>query len=599
MTVHGTRPGRIGTVGRFVWHYIEMVIAMGLGMLLLGMVWSAVLPEITRTDVAVLVMAADMTIGMAVWMAVRRHSRAAIAEMSLAMVLPFVVLLVPYWFGVLPGHLVMSLGHLLMFVLMAVAMLRRRDEYLHHHHRFRIRWKWVRTAAVVLVALLVPGAVSAVNTVGRFGDMYRARPDAVSVRPLARAHDPAKPTVALLVGGKGANAADLLGPYEVLASTGRFNAYVVSAGPRLVPLTGGLDIVPDLTFDELGRLLGEGDAPDAVIIPALQTPEPAEFDAMNAWLRQQSAAGAVMVSVCNGARAFAASGLLDGRNATSHWLRLSGLRADFPQVHWTSGVRYVEDGDVITTGGVLSGIDGALRVVERLADTGTARAAAEAVHWRHYSPGVPARMPAAHLEPSDVVAALNSSYQTGPTDIGVRLTDGVGELELASPFMSYTEQSVVGRTIAVGDRPIRSEHGLTFVPRLTLAQAAGELDRLLVPGLEAARSHTPGAGGLRPEYLHTTEEFAFTPVLRDIARTYDVQTARFAAKTLEYPVLDVELTGSAWPWGPTIVALLLVLLGVAAALAAGMVFRRVRAGGRRPEPSGAPAEPAEVVSAQS
>ncbi|WP_345403226.1 DJ-1/PfpI family protein [Nonomuraea salmonea] len=345
--------------------------------------------------------------------------------------------------------------------------------------------------------------------------------------------------------------------------------------PRLITLTGGLDVVPDLTFEELRQLLtGRGDTLDAVLVPAMEQPEPAELAAINAWLRQQSAAGALTVSVCNGARALARSGLLDGRPATSHWLRMRGLRADFPAVKWQSGLRYVDDGDVITAAGVLSAIDGALRIVERLADMDTARQAADAVHWRHYSPGAPARMPVQGLDLADLVAPLNSSYQTRPSAIGVQLVEGAGELELASVFNGYTEQSVVGHTIAVGDGPIRSEHGLTFVPRRTLAAASGDLDRLLVPGHEAARAQAAGTG--RPEYVHPADEFAFDAVIRDIARTYDVPTARFAAKTLEYPVMDVELRGGAWPWRETLVFALLILLGVALALGTGAVARRLR-----------------------
>ncbi|GAA1016553.1 hypothetical protein Aple_019350 [Acrocarpospora pleiomorpha] len=587
MTIHQPRIGRARMVGRFVWHYVEMVLAMSLGMLLLGLLWGAVLPEVTRLDVSTLIMAADMCAGMAVWMRVRRHGWPAIAEMSLAMVAPFLVLLVPYWFGVLPGHLVTSIGHVLMFVFMALAMLRRRAEYT--HHPVGIRPAWVRRAAVVLVALSVPATVSAVNTVGKFRDQYTTRSDAVSVQPVSKAggHDPAKPTVALLVSESGANVADLLGPYEVLAGTGRFNTYVVSAATRLAPLTGGLDLVPDLTFDELARLLGDRrDSLDAVVIPALQPSEPAERDSINVWLRRQSAAGALTVSVCAGARTLADSGLLDGRPATSHWLRLSGLREDFGKVNWVAGQRYVDDGNVITAAGVLSGIDGGLRIIERLIDENTAREAARRVHWRHYTPGGSAQIPVSGLEPSDVVAVLNASYQPGPTTIGVQVTEGVGELELASAFISYTEQSTIGRTVALGDGPVRSRHGLTFVPRSTVAAAAGDLDRLLVPGVDAARRHAGvGAGGLQPEYLHLDQEFAFDPVLRDIARTYDVQTARFAAKTLEYPILDVKLTGDAWPWLATIIPLLLALLGAGAAIASGMVFRRLRARSREPEPS--------------
>jgi hypothetical protein len=271
----------------------------------------------------------------------------------------------------------------------------------------------------------------------------------------------------------------------------------------------------------------------------------------------------------------ASSGLLDGRPATSHWRRLSELREDFRDVGWVSGERYVDDGNVITTAGVLSGIDCGLRIVERLFDVDTARAAAANLHWRHYSPNVSMRIPESGWEPSDVVVALNSSYQPGPSAIGVQLTEGVGELELAAAFTSYTQQAMVGRTIAVGDGPVHSSHGLTFVPR---AATADGLDRLLVPGhLAALRHSVAGTGELRPEYLHPGEEFAFDPVLKDIARTYDVATARWTAKTLEYPVLDVELTGSAWPWAATVIPVLLALLGAAVAIGAGLAFRRIRA----------------------
>ena len=61
------------------------------------------------------------------------------------------------------------------------------------------------------------------------------------VRPIRATggHDPAKPTVALLTGGAGTNVADLLGPYEVLAGTGRVNTYVVSGAgmPQITAIT--------------------------------------------------------------------------------------------------------------------------------------------------------------------------------------------------------------------------------------------------------------------------------------------------------------------------------------------------------------------------
>jgi flagellar biosynthetic protein FliP len=121
---------------RFVRHYVEMLVAMGLGMaVLLPLRRFAGLPDLSGSvELHSLLMATSMTIGMSAWMLVRRHSWAAIAEMAVAMYLPFVVLLVPFRAGVLDGHGVMMAGHVLMLPAMLLAMLRRPAEYLGHHH---------------------------------------------------------------------------------------------------------------------------------------------------------------------------------------------------------------------------------------------------------------------------------------------------------------------------------------------------------------------------------------------------------------------------------------------------------------------------------
>lgn len=125
-TTTTTRRGAL----RFGLHYLEMVVAMVAGMVLLGPLWDLAAPGLTdRANVAALVMATDMAVGMAAWMRVRGHGWAGIAEMSAAMYLPFVVLLVPFWLGAVSGGTLMTVGHVLMLPLMAVAMLWRRCDY--------------------------------------------------------------------------------------------------------------------------------------------------------------------------------------------------------------------------------------------------------------------------------------------------------------------------------------------------------------------------------------------------------------------------------------------------------------------------------------
>ena len=130
MTVHTARPTVRATLTdrSFVVHYLQMLAAMGVGMLVLGPL--SMLIE-AGVEVQCLLMATWMAAGMTAWMVWRRHSRSATVEMGLAMYASFVVLFPAYWLGALSGDGVMLTGHVLMLPAMALAMLRRREEYVH------------------------------------------------------------------------------------------------------------------------------------------------------------------------------------------------------------------------------------------------------------------------------------------------------------------------------------------------------------------------------------------------------------------------------------------------------------------------------------
>ena len=123
---------RRSTARHLVRHYLEMVVAMLVGMAVLGSVHQLLWPALTaRADVAVMVMATDMAIGMGAWMKFRGHSWRGIAEMSAAMYAPFAVLLVPFWLGTVGEGDLMMWGHVLMFPAMALVMYLRPAEYAH------------------------------------------------------------------------------------------------------------------------------------------------------------------------------------------------------------------------------------------------------------------------------------------------------------------------------------------------------------------------------------------------------------------------------------------------------------------------------------
>jgi transcriptional regulator GlxA family with amidase domain len=472
-----------------------------------------------------------------------------------------------------------------------------------------MRWRTVGLVALTaLVGLAAPMAVAAAGIAGAWGAVYTPRgpsapPASVDSAPVP-AHDPGKPTAVILLGPEGANAADVLAPYEVLASAGAFNLYTVAPERQPVPLTGNLDLVPDLSLGQLDARLPSG--PEVIVVPQLTevlAGVPPSLDPVVAWLQRQRAQGdRLLVGVCVGAEVLAEAGLLEGRPATSHWLGLIGLRRDYPQVGWTDGVRYVDDGDLLTTAGVLSGIDGALRVIERMVGPAAAERAAQAVGWPAYSPGGAAPIRRSRPAPPDLVGLLSAGYRWDRPTMGVLLSDGVGETELASVFRPYTELSYLARPLAVtvDGRPVRSRHGLSFAPRATLASAAPRLDRLVVPGADAARRQAANGlslpEGLAPVYLHDQPGFAFDAALADIARTRDVATARWVAKTLQYPTTDPRLAGPAWPWTLTLRPVLLAAAAIAAVVGVRFLGRRRRGAFRGGDRAALPAPPADTSS---
>jgi hypothetical protein len=123
----------------FLHHYLEMIAVMVVSMMALSGLFWGILGILGHGDlrhflgVRAFVMTINMAIGMTVWMRFRRHGWASTLEMDAAMLLPFVLLIGPYWAGMLSGGALMGVEHLLMLPFMFIVMLRRYDEYAQVH----------------------------------------------------------------------------------------------------------------------------------------------------------------------------------------------------------------------------------------------------------------------------------------------------------------------------------------------------------------------------------------------------------------------------------------------------------------------------------
>jgi transcriptional regulator GlxA family with amidase domain len=170
---------------------------------------------------------------------------------------------------------------------------------------------------------------------------------------------------------------DAIGPYEVLQNAAGGGAdfvvrLVSSSGAREVVAAHGLRVTVEAR-------IGEGPPPDLIVVPgggwnarsaagAWAEAERGEIPSRLAELHQ---AGTKIAAVCTGAMLVAAAGLLGGRTAITHQGAIEDLRAAGAEI---VEARVVDDGDVITAGGVTSGLDLALWLVERFAGVSVAQA---------------------------------------------------------------------------------------------------------------------------------------------------------------------------------------------------------------------------------
>jgi putative intracellular protease/amidase/YHS domain-containing protein len=154
---------------------------------------------------------------------------------------------------------------------------------------------------------------------------------------------------------------DFCGPWEVFENVSipghahhAFSLYTVAEFSAPIRAGGGLKITPTYT-------IANAPAPKVIVIPA-QSPA---SEATKAWIRNATKSTDVTMSVCTGAFVLASTGLLSGKAATTHHGAYVDLAVQYPDIHVQRGARFVEDGNLASAGGLTSGIDLALRVVER------------------------------------------------------------------------------------------------------------------------------------------------------------------------------------------------------------------------------------------
>jgi transcriptional regulator GlxA family with amidase domain len=159
---------------------------------------------------------------------------------------------------------------------------------------------------------------------------------------------------------------DFAGPFEVFSLVTRdneklFEVIIISEKGELIQAGNGLRIQPDFSFND--KLIF-----DILIIPGGYGAEEVEIKnkVVIDWIKKQKDVVKILASVCTGAFLLAESGILDNKKATTHWMDILRLESKYPKIKVIKDTRFVDEDNIITSGGISSGINMSFHIIKKL-----------------------------------------------------------------------------------------------------------------------------------------------------------------------------------------------------------------------------------------
>lgn len=179
---------------------------------------------------------------------------------------------------------------------------------------------------------------------------------------------------------------DFAGPFEVFSTASRvkarmdteeqdfFTAFTI--GDKMTPIRarGGLQILPNYQISDHPGI-------NILIIPGGIVSDELQKEKLISWIFETSNAADITASVCTGAFLLARAGLLQLKSATTHWDDIDEFESMFPGTNIKRNVRWVDEGNVVTSAGISAGIDMSLHLVSRLASMDLAHRTAKQMEF--------------------------------------------------------------------------------------------------------------------------------------------------------------------------------------------------------------------------
>jgi putative intracellular protease/amidase len=200
---------------------------------------------------------------------------------------------------------------------------------------------------------------------------------------------------------------DYTGPYEVFGQ-GHLRPFTVSETGKTITTSMGMSVNPAYSFETSPE-------PDVLLVPGGDVEATYDNPRVIEWIRAKTENAKYVMSVCNGAFILAKAGLLDGLGATTFYPLLDELETFAPKVRVVRDQRFVDNGKIITSAGLSSGIDAAIHLIGRIHGPGEAQRVALHLEydWRPdsgFARGALAvgRLPPLREPPGSVIRVLST-----------------------------------------------------------------------------------------------------------------------------------------------------------------------------------------------
>lgn len=160
---------------------------------------------------------------------------------------------------------------------------------------------------------------------------------------------------------------DFTGPYDVFAFKSKvFEVFTIGENMKPIETSYGLSVNPKYTFENCPQ-------PDVLIIPGGGISKELAKENVIEWIARTAEKSQYVMSVCTGSFLIAKAGLLQGKSATTYNSAISSLRTLFPDIRVVSDQRYVDNGKVLTSAGISSGIDLSFHLIAKMKGLGVAQ----------------------------------------------------------------------------------------------------------------------------------------------------------------------------------------------------------------------------------